>query len=55
LIKSVGGVIYLVIGLVVARSHGYLGIADIGSLLSAILAIVLWRLLLFGVDLHMAL
>lgn len=55
MIKSIGGVIYLVIGLVVAQSQGYLGIADIGSLLSALLAIVLWPLLLFGVDLHIAL
>ncbi|MGI8427226.1 MAG: hypothetical protein ACR2FO_08035 [Actinomycetota bacterium] len=53
--RSIGGIIYIIIGLVVANSHGYLGISDIGSLVSAILAILLWPLILFGVDLHVAL
>lgn len=53
--RSVGGVIYIIIGLVVANSHGYLSIQDIGSLISAILGIVLWPLILFGANLHIAL
>lgn len=53
--RSIGGVIYIIIGLVVANSQGYLAINDIGGLISAILGVVLWPLLLFGVNLHIAL
>jgi len=43
-------VIYLVIGVVVAVNDGYLAhLSSAGALLSALLAIVLWPLLLFGV------
>jgi hypothetical protein len=52
---SIGGIIYIVIGIIMASNRGYLG--DLGSiphLLSAILAIVLWPLLLLGVNLHIA-
>jgi hypothetical protein len=54
--SSWAGIIYLIIGLLVANSHGYF--ADIGTLsgiLSALLAIALWPLLLFGANLHIAL
>lgn len=45
-------IIWLVIGLIVAANNGYLGaIKSLGSLLSAILAIVLWPLVLLGVSL----
>jgi hypothetical protein len=45
--------IYLVIGLVVASTHHYLSNLDsIRRFLSAILAILLWPLLLLGIDLH---
>ena len=46
-------VIYLVVGLVVANSHHYF--AHLGGakrILSAVLAVVLWPLVLFGVNLH---
>ena len=48
---SLGTLVWLIIGVVVALSHGY-PIADISSLLSFILAMFLWPLVLFGVDLH---
>lgn len=43
-------VIYLVIGVVVAVNDGYLAhLSSAGAIISALLAIVLWPLLLFGV------
>jgi hypothetical protein len=50
---SIGSIIYIVIGVIVASNRGYLG--DLGSvphLLSAILAIALWPLVFLGVNLH---
>ena len=45
--------VYLVIGLVVASTHDYLSnLTTIRRFLSAILAIVLWPLILLGIDLH---
>lgn len=52
---SIGGIIYTIIGFIVANSNGYLAVSDLNSLLSAILAIVLWPLVLLGVDLRVAL
>lgn len=52
-IKPILGLIYLVVGIVVASSHHFF--KDLGTIklvLSAILAIVLWPLVLLGVDLH---
>jgi hypothetical protein len=46
-------VIYLVIGVVVANSHHYFThLNSLSSVLSALLAVVLWPLVLFGVSLH---
>jgi hypothetical protein len=43
-------VIYLVIGVVVAVNDGYLAhLNSAGAIISALLAIVLWPVLLFGV------
>ncbi len=53
---SIGSTIYFVIGVIVASNRGYFG--DLGSipdLLSAILAVVVWPLLLLGVNLHIGL
>lgn len=45
------GVLWLVVGLVVAANNGYLGgIGDLSDLLSALLAIVAWPLVLLNVD-----
>jgi hypothetical protein len=53
LISKVLVVIYIVVGLVVANSHHYF--AHLGGakrILSAVLAVVLWPVVLFGVNLH---
>jgi hypothetical protein len=40
-----------VIGIIVAANQGYLGnIGGVGDLINLVLAVVLWPLLLFGVD-----
>jgi len=53
---SIGGFIYLLVGLVLAANHGYLGsLTNLSNIVSALLAILLWPLLLFGVNLHIAL
>ena len=44
--------IYLIIGVFVAWKHDYLTLAVIKILASALLAIVLWFLILLGVNLH---
>lgn len=47
------GLIYLAIGLFVANSKDYLdNLETVKRVLSAILAVLLWPLLLLGVDLH---
>jgi hypothetical protein len=51
---SIGGLIYIGLGFFVAISQGYLSnLSSIPNLLSAILAILLWPLLLFGINLHL--
>ncbi len=53
---SIGSIIYIIIGVIVASNRGYF--ADIGTishLLSAFLAVVLWPLVLLGVNLHIVL
>ena len=47
------GLIYLAIGVFVAASKNYLGnIETVERVLSAVLAILLWPLLLLGIDLR---
>jgi hypothetical protein len=48
---SLGTLIWLIVGLVVALSHGY-PISNLSTLISFLLAIFLWPLVLLGVDLH---
>jgi hypothetical protein len=46
-------VVYLVIGVVVASSHHYFThLNSLTAVLSALLAVLLWPLILFGVSLH---
>ncbi len=46
--------IYLIIGVVVAASHHYFVHLDsIKPIASAVLAVLLWPLVLFGVNLHL--
>lgn len=45
---------YIVIGVVVASTHQYFAhLGDIKAIASAVLAVLLWPLVLFGVDLHL--
>ena len=46
------GLIYLVVGLVVALTNGYNSVAGISEVISLVAAVVLWPAVLFGVDLH---
>jgi hypothetical protein len=47
------GILYLVIGVAVAASYDYFDrLNTLRRFLSAILAVVLWPLLLLGIDLH---
>lgn len=50
---SLLGVVYLVVGVAVAASHHYFKHLDTLRLIaSAVLAVVLWPLILLGIDLH---
>jgi ABC-type anion transport system duplicated permease subunit len=47
---SLGSVIWIVIGLVVAANHGFLGhLDDLSGVLSAVLAVLVWPLVLLNV------
>jgi hypothetical protein len=47
------GLIYLIIGVVIAATHDYFKNFDtVKRVISAILAVLLWPLVLLGVDLH---
>lgn len=49
-------IIYIIIGIIVASNRGYLvGLGDLGNIVSALLAVLLWPLLLLGVSLHISL
>jgi hypothetical protein len=48
---SLGTLVYVIIGLVVALSTGY-GITSFGQLLNFLLVLFLWPLVLLGVDFH---
>jgi hypothetical protein len=45
--------IWLIVGVVVAVQRGYITIALVKAILSAILAIVLWPLVLLGISFHL--
>lgn len=47
------GLIWLIIGIIVALQQGYITISLLGRILAALLAIVLWPLLLLGINLHL--
>jgi hypothetical protein len=44
--------VYLAIGLVVALTKGYNSVAGLSEILSLVIAVILWPLVLFGVNLH---
>jgi hypothetical protein len=50
---SLLGLVYVVVGVAVAASHHYLeNVHGWRGVLSALLAVLLWPLLLLGIDLH---
>jgi hypothetical protein len=52
MIRRILPIVYLLIGVLVAAQHGYLtNMTALGRILSAVLAIVLWPLVLFGIHL----
>jgi membrane-bound ClpP family serine protease len=52
--SSIGGIIYLIIGVILAANHGYFGvITSVSTLLNALLAVLLWPLMLFGVSFNL--
>jgi hypothetical protein len=54
MIRNVLIIVYLVVGVVVANSHHYFThLTSLTAVLSAVLAVVLWPLILFGVSLHL--
>ena len=51
--SGIVSLVYVIVGVVVASSHHYFAHASIlKPLLSALLAVVLWPLLLVGINLH---
>lgn len=52
--STIVGIVYVVIGLVVASGHAYFAHLNVVMpILSAILAVLLWPLVLLGVNLHL--
>jgi hypothetical protein len=52
--SSLVTIIYLLIGLVVASSHAFFtNLNTVMPIVSAVLAVLLWPLVLLGVDLHL--
>jgi hypothetical protein len=50
---GIGSIVWLIIGVIVAASHHYFAHAHaLKPIISALLAIVLWPLLLLGISLH---
>jgi hypothetical protein len=53
MIRNLLVIVYLLVGLVVANNNDYLSnLSDINSIVSAALAVLLWPLVLLGIDLH---
>jgi hypothetical protein len=44
--------VYIIIGIIIAWDRGYIGLALLKAVASALLAILLWWLVLLGVNLH---
>ena len=51
--SGIGTIIWLIIGVIIAANHHYLNHANaLKPIVSALLAIVLWPLVLLGINLH---
>jgi hypothetical protein len=54
ILGKVAIVVYLVVGVIVANSHHFFtNLHGAKPILSAVLAVVLWPVVLFGVNLHL--
>jgi hypothetical protein len=52
-LSSTLSIAYLIIGLIVASSHGYIAqLHTLKPVVSAVLAVLLWPLLIVGINLH---
>jgi hypothetical protein len=52
---GLGTLVWLIVGVIVAASHHYFAHAStLKPIVSAVLAIVLWPLLLLGINLHIS-
>ncbi len=53
MLKLIIIIVYLAVGLVVASNNNYLGdLNELSAIISALLAVLLWPLVLLGFDLH---
>ena len=50
--RTLVGLIYIIVGLVVAWNRGYITIGLLKTVLSALLAVFLWFLVLLGINMH---
>jgi hypothetical protein len=51
--SGLGTILWLVVGILVATAHHYLThVGTVKAIVSALLAILLWPLLLLGINLH---
>jgi len=52
-LTGIVGIVYIVVGLIVAQQHHYFNnLGTIKRVGSAVLAVLLWWLVLLGIDLH---
>lgn len=52
--SSLVGIVYIIVGVVVASGHAFFAVLNgLMPILSAVLAVLLWPLILLGVDLHL--
>ncbi len=50
---SIGTIIYIIIGVIVANNYGYLAdLSTLPNMVSAALSVALWPLLMLNVNLH---
>jgi hypothetical protein len=50
---SLGSILWLIVGILVASAHHYLhNVNALKPVISAVLAVLLWPLLLLGINLH---
>lgn len=54
-IGGIVGLIYLIVGVVIAANQGYFsGINQLGDVAEAVVAVLIWPVLLFGVDINIS-